>query len=217
MSETRHVPFWTYAVTASLLQTIRFKDLGTYEHCLRVGELAKQFSAALGLDQYDQSVAEIAGLLHDIGETTIDQDIISKPTKLNPLEYEIVKSHVVASEGFIRPLAIVNPFFQDVLIAISSHHEFVNGQGYPKKLLGAQIPYISRILMLVDSFDSMTTDKSYKMALSNEEACTEIAKWSGIQFDLSVAQRFLIFNRTFKKSSIISIEDYLFKQTKLAA
>lgn len=216
-NESKQVPFWTYAVTASLLQTLRFKDLGTYEHCLRVGEMTKQLAARLGLDPYYQQVAEIAGFLHDIGESTIDQDIVSKPTKLNPLEYEIVKSHVTASEGFIRPLAIVSPFFQDVLVGISSHHEYISGHGYPKKLQGDQIPVISRILLLLDSFDSMTLDKNYKKALTNEQAYAEIQKWSGIQFDQHIADKFLLFHKDFKKSSIISIEDYLFRQTKLAA
>jgi putative nucleotidyltransferase with HDIG domain len=206
------VPFWANAVAASLLQVLKAKEPGTFEHCLRVGEFSKQLAMKIGMSEYQQRVAEIAGYLHDLGETTIDQDIIAKPTKLNQIEYEIMKSHVNVSEEFVRPMAEINPFFLDVQKAIRSHHEQFNGMGYPDKLKASQIPMVSRILCLLDAFDSMTTSRVYKEALSVEKAYAEVEKMAGLQFDRQIVSIFIISHRSFKKSSIVDLENQIFKK-----
>lgn len=211
MSE-KQVPPWAYAAAASLLQYLRVKEPGTFEHSLRIGEMSKQLAIQLGLNEYQQRVAEIAGLLHDLGEATIDQDILAKPTKLNPIEYEIMKSHVAASEDVIRPLALVNPFFKDVQIAIRSHHEHINGNGYPDKLKGDAIPMISRIICVVDAFDSMTTNRVYRQALSVGQAYAELEKGAGNQFDRHVVMNFTMAHSGFSRSSTIDLENHLYRQ-----
>ncbi len=206
----QQVPLWANAATASLLQNLRANEPGTFVHSLRVGENSKQLAKIMGMSLYQQRVAEIAGYLHDLGEATIDQDILSKPIKLNAIEYEIMKSHVGASEDFIRPLAAINPFFKDVQNAIKYHHEQFNGMGYPDKLVGLQIPTISRILCLLDAFDSMTTDRVYKAARTLKMAYAEIEKSAGIQFDRQIVTAFLTSHKSFKQSTISDIEDYLY-------
>jgi HD-GYP domain-containing protein (c-di-GMP phosphodiesterase class II) len=208
----QQVPFWANAAAASLLQILRSKEPGTFEHSLRVGEFSKQLAVKMGMSDYQQRVAEIAGLLHDIGEATIDQDILAKPTKLNPIEYEIMKSHVIASEDFIRPLANISPFFKDVQEAIRSHHEHFNGMGYPDKLKGDQIPMVARIITLLDSFDSMTTSRVYKEATPIDKVYLEIEKLAGIQFDRQIVTIFMITHRSFKKSTVSDLENQLYKQ-----
>ena len=208
----KQVPNWANAAAASLLQTLRVKEPGTFEHSLRVGEFSKQLAMKVGLSDYQQRVAEIAGFLHDLGEATIDQDILAKPTKLNPIEYEIMKSHVGASQDFIRPLALVNPFFRDVEIAIRSHHEQVSGKGYPDNLAGDAIPLISRIICLTDAFDSMTTDRVYRKALSIGQAYAELEKAAGVQFDRHLVTSFTMSHAAFVKSSTIDLENYLYLQ-----
>lgn len=210
MSE-KEVPSWANAVAASLLQYLRVKEPGTFEHNLRIGEMSKQLAIKIGLGEYQQRVAEIAGFLHDIGEATIDQDILSKPTKLNPIEYEIMKSHVAASEDGIRPLALVNPFFKDVLDAVHSHHEHVNGNGYPNKMKGDEIPIVSRIICVVDAFDSMTTNRVYRQALSVGQAYAELEKGAGEQFDRHVVLNFTMSHSSFSRSTTIDLENYLYK------
>ncbi len=211
MSE-KQVPAWANAVAASLLQSLRVKEPGTFEHSLRIGEFSKQLAMKIGLGEYQQRVAEIAGFLHDLGEATIDQDILAKPTKLNPIEYEIMKSHVVASEDFLRPIALVNPFFNDVQVAIRSHHEQVSGKGYPDKLIGDAIPIISRIICLTDAFDSMTTDRVYRKALSVGQAYAELEKAAGFQFDRHLVTSFTMSHAAFVKSSTVDLENYLYRQ-----
>lgn len=206
----KQVPTWAAAATASLLQVLRSKEPGTFVHCLRVGEFSKQLAMKLGLNEYQQSVAETAGYLHDLGEVTIDQDILAKPTKLNAIEYEIMKSHVVASEDFIRPLSLINPFFKDVHEAIRSHHEMVNGNGYPDRSKGDQIPTISRIIALLDAFDSMTTDRVYKKALTLGAAYAEVEKMAGQQFDRQIVTVFIMSHSSFKKSSVTELENILY-------
>ncbi len=210
MSE-KQVPQWANAAAASLLQYVRVREPGTFEHNLRIGEMAKQLAVKLGLGEYQQRVAEIAGYLHDIGEATIDQDILSKPTKLNPIEYEIMKSHVAASEDAIRPLALVDSFFKDVIEAVHSHHEHFNGNGYPKRLKGEEIPIISRILCVVDAFDSMTTNRVYRAALTVGQAYAELEKGAGQQFDRHVVLNFTMAHSGFAKPTTIDLENYLYK------
>jgi HD-GYP domain-containing protein (c-di-GMP phosphodiesterase class II) len=207
----KQVPVWANAIAASLLQYVRVKEPGTFEHNLRIGELAKQLAIKLGLGEYQQRVAEIAGFLHDVGEATIDQDILSKPTKLNPIEYEIMKSHVAASEDVLRPLALVDPFFKDVLEVVHSHHEHVNGNGYPDKIKGEAIPLISRIICVVDAFDSMTTNRVYRAALTVGQAYAELEKGAGQQFDRHVVLNFTMAHSSFARSSTIDLENYLYK------
>ncbi len=207
----QQIPLWANATVASLLQILRSKEPGTFEHSLRVGESSKQLAMKLGLNLYQQKVTEVAALLHDLGESTIDQDIIAKPTKLNAIEYEIMKSHVAASEEFVRPLAAIHPFFNDVLKAIRSHHEQDNGMGYPDKLQRDQIPIISQIISLVDAYDAMTTARVYKSALTPEKAYAEIQKSAGIQFGRQIVTIFLISHRSFKVSSTIDLENQLYK------
>jgi HD-GYP domain-containing protein (c-di-GMP phosphodiesterase class II) len=208
----KEVPVWTNAVVASLLQSLRVKEPGTFEHSLRIGEFSKQLAMKIGLSEYQQRVAEIAGFLHDLGEATIDQDILAKPTKLNAIEYEIMKSHVAASEDFIRPLALVHPFFKDVLDAVHSHHEHISGNGYPEKLKGEEIPLISRIIFIIDAFDSMTTDRVYRKALSVGQAYAELEKAAGTQFDRHLVTSFIMAHAAFVKSSTVDLENYLYRQ-----
>ncbi len=208
----KQVPIWANAVVASLLQTLRVKEPGTFEHSLRIGEYSKQLAAKLGLGEYQQRVAEVAGFLHDLGEATIDQDILAKPTKLNPIEYEIMKSHVAASEDFLRPLALVNSFFKDVQDTIRSHHEQISGNGYPDKLKGDEIPVISRIICLTDAFDSMTTDRVYRKALSVGQAYAELEKAAGVQFDRHMVTSFTMSHASFVRSSTVDLENYLYRQ-----
>lgn len=206
------IPNCVNAVTASLLQVLRSKEPGVFEHSLRVGELSLQLAHKLGMSEYQKKVTEIAALLHDLGEVTIDQDILSKPTKLNAIEYEIMKSHVQASVDFLKPLTSIDPFFVDVLDAVKSHHENVNGTGYPNKLKAEKIPLIGRIISLIDAFDSMTTQRVYRDALSIQQAYGELEKMAGIQFDRQLVSIFMLSYKSFKVSSVLELESYIYGQ-----
>ncbi len=194
------IPNWSGASVASLLQILKHIEPGTYEHCLRVGEYSKQLAHYAGLNEYQQKVAEISGLLHDIGKATIDLDILLKPSKLNAIEYEIIKSHSLASEEFIKPLSGVHPFFQDVQPIVRGHHEFLNGTGYPDKKVGDEIPLLARIVSIVDTYDAMSVTRTYRAGLTDDIIYAEIKRCAGTQFDSQLATVFLNSHRFWKQA-----------------
>lgn len=206
------IPTWAHAVTVSLLKILRYNEPGIYEHSLRVADHSKQLASFLGLNTYQQRVAEIAGLLHDLGEITIDQDILAKPTKLNVVEYELMKSHVLASVEFIQPLSAIHPFFKAVEEAILYHHENETGSGYPNHVESGQIPLLSKIMNITDAFDSMTTSRVYKKALTVDLAYEEIRRSLGTQFNTQVGNAFLASHRFFTKHTTEDLESSLFNK-----
>lgn len=189
------IPSWSGASVASLLQILKHVEPSTYEHCLRVGEYSRQLALYAGLNEYQQKVAEIAGVLHDLGKASIDLDILLKPSKLNAIEYEIMKSHSAMSEEFVKPLAEVSQFFKDVQPAVRGHHEFLNGNGYPDKLIGDEIPLIARIISVVDTYDAMSVTRTYRAQLTDDIIYAEIKRCSGTQFDKQLATIFLNSHR----------------------
>lgn len=124
-------------------------------------------------------IVKEAGLLHDIGKIGIREDILNKPGKLNLDEYEIMKGHVENAVNIIRYL----PSLDYVIPTVLSHHERYDGRGYPRRLAGEEIPVMGRILCIADSFDAMTSVRSYKDAMSADEAVKILREEAGKQFD----------------------------------
>ncbi|OFZ31179.1 MAG: integral HD domain-containing protein [Bdellovibrionales bacterium RIFCSPHIGHO2_01_FULL_40_29] len=184
------VPDWAYESVGALLQSLNSVEPTTYQHCLRVGEYCRKLSKELGLNEYDQKVAEFSGLLHDIGKIGIEKDILLKPSRLDPKEIDIMKSHSVISEQIIKPLS-AHPFFKQILPAVRGHHERVDGEGYPDKLLGESIPLISRIILVVDTYDAMAENRVYRKGLPDDVIYSEIKRCKGTQFDPQIAATFL--------------------------
>ena len=130
---------------------------------------------------------EMAGLLHDIGKIAIPQAILCKPGKLTDDEFVIMKSHPVNSEKLIASIKKL----QSVSPGIKHHHERWDGRGYPDRLEGENIPYCARIIALADTYDAMTSTRSYRVALPHEVAIEEIRKCAGSQFDPKLAEKFI--------------------------
>src|SRR3989344_9672141 len=184
------VPDWAYESVGALLQSLNSVEPTTYQHCLRVGEYCRKLSKELGLNEYDQKVAEFSGLLHDIGKIGIEKDILLKPSRLDPKEIDIMKSHSVISEQIIKPLS-AHPFFKQILPTVRGHHERVDGEGYPDKLLGESIQLISRIILVVDTYDAMAENRVYRKGLPDDVIYSEIKRCKGTQFDPQIAATFL--------------------------
>jgi len=127
------------------------------------------------------------GLLHDIGKIAIDDSILNKPGKLTEQEWEEIKRH--PDIGY-RILSTSYDFLE-LADCILAHHEKWAGTGYPKGLKGEDIPRIARIIAIADSYDAMTSERPYRKAMSEEEACIEIRKNSGTQFDPKIARIFI--------------------------
>jgi HD-GYP domain-containing protein (c-di-GMP phosphodiesterase class II) len=189
-SQWGNIPSWAYETAQALMASLKTVDPATHAHCLRVGESSKLLARDAGLNEYEQALAEFAGMFHDIGKIGISPLIINKSDKLDESEYEAMKSHSLLSENIIAPLA-QHPFFAQILPAIRGHHERVDGQGYPDKLLGDQVPLLARVILIVDTYDAMSQNRAYRKGMPTEIIYAELKKFSGTQFDASLVKIFL--------------------------
>lgn len=172
-----------YALTAA----IDTRDHYTFQHSQNVANYAAELAKASGMGADLQEIAKEAGLLHDIGKIGIREEILNKPDRLTPDEYEAMKCHVENAVNIIRYL----PSLDYVIPAVYSHHERYDGQGYPRQLKGEEIPILGRILCIADSFDAMTSVRAYKPAMSTAEAVMVLRKEAGKQFDPKLALTFI--------------------------
>lgn len=157
------------------------------QHSERVSELCKALAGKMDFDKDDINQIRLAGLMHDIGKIGIDEQILNKPGKLSTIEWCEIHRH--AEIGY-RILSSVNEF-SEIAEYILAHHERWDGQGYPKGLSAEEIPIKARIVAVADSYDAMTSDRTYKNVLSIEEAASEIRRCSGTQFDPDIARIFV--------------------------
>jgi len=148
-----------------------------------------RFCTKLGLPKKEVEKSYLAGLLHDIGMVFLPQEIIERPGKLTDDEFILVKQHPVIAEKILSNLSI----FSNILPIIRHHHERYDGTGYPDHLKGEEIPLVARILHLVDRWVSMVTDRSYREALSQEQALQELEENAGKQFDPTLVKAFVEF------------------------
>ena len=173
-----------YRGTAFLLGDVVEADDGyTGEHSHDVVALTLAVADELGLSERDRRDAEFAALLHDVGKIRIPNEIINKPGKLTPEEWEVMKQHTVEGE---RLLHRVGGLLGEIGRIVRSCHERHDGTGYPDGLAGDDIPLVARIVACCDAYNAMTTDRSYRKSLSVEEAVGELHRNSGTQFDPAV-------------------------------
>ncbi|WP_053226097.1 HD-GYP domain-containing protein [Solirubrobacter soli] len=185
LSELNHA----YQGMALVLGDVVEHDDGyTGEHCRDVVALALATGTRLGLGPDRMRNLEFAALLHDVGKVAIPKAIINKPGKLDPDEWELIKTHTIEGQ---RMLDRVGGFMSDVGLIVRSHHERWDGDGYPDALAGDTIPLEARIITCCDSYNAMTTTRSYRKALSAEVATREMLDCSGSQFDPAVVDAML--------------------------
>jgi putative nucleotidyltransferase with HDIG domain len=195
------IPEWAYGAAQALMQSLKNVDVVTFEHCTRVGEMSRKLARDAGLNEYEQKLAEFAGLFHDIGKIGISQSIIAKPGKLDPAEINIMKNHSIMSEEIVQPLAH-HPFFAQILPSIRGHHERVDGTGYPDKKNGDEIPLLARIILVVDTYDAMSQTRAYRKGLPEEVVFAELKKFSGTQFDTQLVNIFLQAQASWKDQPV---------------
>ncbi len=153
-------------VIFSLARAVEAKDKYTEGHCGRLSFLAEQLGKSLGMGEQDLLILKRGGWLHDIGKIAISDSILLKPGPLTKREFDIIKTHPQEGERICAPLKSLKP----VLPVIRYHHERYNGTGYPEGLAGEDIPIHARIIGIVDCYDSLTTKRPYREALSSEVA-----------------------------------------------
>ncbi|MGM0420650.1 MAG: PAS domain S-box protein [Bacillota bacterium] len=174
-------------IVISLLNTLGAKSDETEEHAGRMTRLAQDLGKKLDLSETELNQLSLLATLHDIGKTSVPEYILNKPGKLSPEEWQVIKEH--PERGF--RIASATEEFAHIAREILCHHERWDGTGYPGGLAGDNIPYLSRIIAIVDAFDVMINDRSYQPAKTLSEALQEIEKYAGTQFDPDIAKIFI--------------------------
>ena len=163
----------------ALVSTIEAKDAYTHHHSQRVTDIALTLARELGCSEEDCESLAFAGILHDIGKIGIQDSILQKPSALTPEEFEIMKRHPVLGEEIVAPLGLVEAGRH----IIRHHHERYDGYGYPDGLSGDDIPFPAHIISIADTFDAMTSTRSYRRALALPWVIEELRRNSGSQFN----------------------------------
>ncbi|MGI9590339.1 MAG: HD domain-containing phosphohydrolase, partial [Myxococcota bacterium] len=173
----------------ALANAVDAKDAYTRGHSERVGVYASKIALQLGLRKEMIERVYIAGLLHDVGKIGVSDAVITKPDRLNAEEYEEMKQHPEIGAKILEPV----DFLADVAPCVRHHHEWFDGsnQGYPSGLRGERIPLPSRMILVADTVEAMTSDRPYRKALPLEAVFSELDKYSGSQFDPACVQAFI--------------------------
>ncbi|MGG7056880.1 diguanylate cyclase [Clostridium tertium] len=171
----------------TLISVINAKDRYTYGHSERVVFYSRLLADKLELSNEDKNLLIYGSYMHDIGKINISQDILIKKMPLTNEEWEQLKRHPEDGIEIIKPVKSL----KDIIPIILHHHEKYDGTGYPYKLKGEEIPYLARVLTVVDSFDAMTSNRPYNVRKTYDEAIIELKKYSGTQFDPEIANKFI--------------------------
>jgi len=187
-----------HSFMTTLAAAIDARDPYTSGHSQRVAHWARELARSIGLPQEKVEEIYFGGILHDIGKIGIKDDILHKDGILTPGEFEQIKLHTVIGYEILKQAGV----HQELLPAIRSHHERVDGTGYPDGLHGEEIPLSARILAVADAFDAMVSDRPYRHGMPVEEALRQIEEGAGTQFDVQLAESFVRLVRTLPKQEL---------------
>ncbi|MEE3332172.1 MAG: HD domain-containing phosphohydrolase [Myxococcota bacterium] len=173
----------------ALAEAIDAKDSYTRGHSERVGVYASRIARQLGLRKEMIERVYISGILHDVGKIGIPDAIITKPARLTDEEYDEIKKHPEIGARILEPVE----FLSDVVPCVRHHHEWFDGSesGYPYRLRGDQIPLPSRVILVADTLEAMTSNRPYRKGLPLEVVVRELHKYSGSQFDPTIVEALL--------------------------
>ena len=194
----------------SFVYSIELRDIYTQGHSERVGIYAREFVKFLGLEDLVKK-AYVAGLLHDLGKVGIPDAVLLKPGKLEKDEFDIIKLHSVLSGEIVEKV----PNFNYLASIVRHHHEHYDGSGYPDGLKGKDIPFLARILCIVDVFDALSTKRVYRGAFSKDKTL-EIMKKMQKDFEPQLFEKFLEFMKHFDviEENKFKLEDEVEKNLK---
>src|SRR5881227_1814521 len=174
-------------ILLSFAQSIQERDIVTYDHSRRVATYAQRLARYLGWSRRDARDLALAGLVHDLGKTWIENDILLKSDKLSEEERRKMERHPIIGARILIGCD-VHPFFVETVLY---HHEAWNGRGYPTGLKGEEIPLSARILTVADVYDVLTSQRPYKAPLSIDAARERLLSGSGASFDPMIVRAFL--------------------------
>lgn len=179
-------------VIFTFAKALEARDRETGDHCARLAELAVCLGERIGLDAEQLTALRRGGYLHDVGKIGIPDSVLLKPGKLDRDEWELIKKHSVIGWEICRPLHSLAP----VLPLIKHHHERYDGSGYPDGLTGEEIPLLARVFQVVDVFDALTNDRSYRHGEPTEDAVKIILKETQLGYwDKAIVEEFVAMVR----------------------
>jgi len=171
----------------ALAAAVDAKDHYTHGHSTTVMKYAVKIAQAIGLPEDQVETIKYAALLHDIGKIGISENIINKPSKLTKEEYAIMKMHPQLGANIVSKIDAL----KDLIPLILSHHEWINGAGYPLGLRGEEIPLGAKIISIADAYSTMTSKRPYREIMGTDYALKELKKFAGIQFDAELVDVFI--------------------------
>lgn len=174
------------ATIRTLSHVLEAKDQGTRRHIERTQIYGVELARSIDPDLVEDPEVGFGFLLHDIGKVGIPESILAKPGALDDGEWEVMRTHPVLGAQIVGPMW----FLGGAIEIIRHHHERFDGRGYPGGLRGDAIPLAARIFAVVDSFDAMTSDRPYRVAMSVDRAMDELERGRGTQFDPDVVRAF---------------------------
>ncbi|HEY8584489.1 MAG TPA: HD domain-containing phosphohydrolase, partial [Capillimicrobium sp.] len=174
-------------VLAALVQTLSLRDKMTARHSAAVARYSRAIARAVGCSDDQQELVHTAGLLHDIGKFIFPDRILFADRKLSDEDWQIVKRHPAQGARVVGKVAGYGP----VAEIIRCHHERIDGQGYPRGLQGEEIPLLSRMISIADTYDVMTARDSYRDPVAQDEAIAELRRVSGSQLDGELVEVFI--------------------------
>jgi putative nucleotidyltransferase with HDIG domain len=176
-----------FSTLRAFVKAVEARDAYTKEHSNRVAEMAVAIGREMGCSEDELNLLNFAGRLHDIGKIGIRDNILLKPGRLTDEEFEIIKEHPAIGAMIVSQLGLWDRETQ----IIRHHHERFDGSGYPDKLKGVAIPFLSRIMSVADAYDAMASDRAYRKKLDLEKVMSIIKEGSGAQFDPRVVGAFV--------------------------
>lgn len=186
-----------------LLSNIKNADEYTAEHCLRVSIMSIAFGKYLGMSKEELQCVGIGAMLHDVGKMKIPDEILNKPGKLSPAEFCVMKDHAVEGFKILKDKKFLSPGVTDIA---HSHHEKMDGSGYPRGLLAHQISRYAKIVTVVDTFDAITSERIYSGAETPSQAFKVLRENSGTQFDKTIAAEFINWMGVYPVGSIVEMQ-----------
>ncbi|CAN5550633.1 response regulator [soil metagenome] len=181
LERTEELDTARWEIIERLAHAAEYRDDDTHQHTSRVGNLSAFLAKARGMSQVEIELVRRASPLHDVGKIGIPDDILLKPGKLTPEEFEVMKTHVAIGAGILSGSEF--SLLQVATEIVLTHHERWDGNGYPNGLTADEIPLIGRIVAVADVFDALTHERPYKRAWPVPDALAEIERQSGRQFD----------------------------------
>lgn len=172
---------------ANILNKINKKDKYTYGHSERVVIYAKKFATYLDMEEKSKKDLLLAAYLHDIGKLEISKELLNKREKLSQSEFNILRQHPTLGADLVSNIEAFNA----VVPVIKYHHEKYDGSGYPNNIKGNEIPYLARVLTIIDSFDAMTSKRPYNVRKDYNQAIIELKKCAGTHFDVELVSKFI--------------------------